>query len=72
MKKTVKFTLDTAQPAPLSKAQKASLKALQAMPDKEIDFSDAPKMNDAFWQNAEPNSFFRSTKNPAACGLIQL
>ncbi len=62
MKKTVKFTLDAAQPAPLSKAQKASLKALQAMPDKDIDFSDAPKLNDEFWQNAVQNPFYRPTK----------
>jgi hypothetical protein len=41
MKKTIKFSLDTDQSAPLSKAQKASLKALAAMSDKEIDFSDA-------------------------------
>jgi uncharacterized protein (DUF4415 family) len=32
------------------------------MSDKETDFSDAPKLNEAFWQNAQPNSISRPTK----------
>ena len=48
----VKRTLDlTKQPA-LSTEQKARLKAVAAMPDDQIDYSDAPHLSDAAWIKA--------------------
>jgi len=29
------------------------MKAIKALPDEEIDFSDIPELDEAFWQNAE-------------------
>jgi len=62
MKKTVKFTLDTANPPPLTDAQQAEMKALADMADKEIDFTDIPELTDAFWKNAVQNPYYRPTK----------
>ncbi len=39
---TVKFKLDPQHPAPQTDAQRARLKAVAAMPDAEIDYSDIP------------------------------
>jgi uncharacterized protein (DUF4415 family) len=62
MKKNVKFTLDTANPPPLTDAQQTEIKALSNMADKEIDFTDIPELTDAFWKNAVQNSYYRPTK----------
>ncbi|PIX05069.1 MAG: cytoplasmic protein [Gallionellales bacterium CG_4_8_14_3_um_filter_54_18] len=62
MKKTVKFTLDAANPPPLTKAQQAEMKALASMAEKEIDFTDIPELTDAFWKNAVQNPYYRPTK----------
>lgn len=62
MKKTVKFTLDAANLPPLTDEQKAEVKALAEMSDKDIDFSDIPKLTDDFWKNAVQNPFYRPTK----------
>ena len=40
---TVKFTLDTSNPPPLMAAQQAPLKAVTAMHDSDIDYSDMPQ-----------------------------
>ena len=49
-RKTVRFTLDTANPPKLSDEAKARLAHLTAMPDSEIDFSDIPPSPaDAEW-----------------------
>lgn len=47
---------------PLTETQKAEVKALSEMPDKEIYFSDIPKLTDEFWKNAVQNPFYRPTK----------
>lgn len=47
---TVKRILDPS--APLTAAQKARLDALAAMPDAQIDYSDAPFVPDAVWTRA--------------------
>ncbi|MDR2924944.1 MAG: BrnA antitoxin family protein [Azoarcus sp.] len=54
MKKTdmVRLTLDAKSPPVLTDEQKARLDALAAMPDSQIDFSDAPFMPDAVWWKA--------------------
>ena len=49
---TVKLTLDLNNPPPLNDAQKARLSALAAMPDEQIDTSDAPYRLEAIWMKA--------------------
>ena len=49
---TVKLTLDPKNPPPLSEEQKARLAALAALPDDQIDISDAPFRPDAVWVKA--------------------
>jgi uncharacterized protein (DUF4415 family) len=46
-KKMVKYTLETLPP--LTDAQRANLKALDARPASEIDTSDIPVLTDAEW-----------------------
>jgi uncharacterized protein (DUF4415 family) len=54
---TVKRTLDLSNPPPLTVAQKARLDAVAAMPDEQIDYSDAPYLPDAVWVKvSEPPS----------------
>lgn len=47
---TIKFTLSADNLPPLTAKQRAELDAIAAMPDEAIDYSDAPMLNDAFWQ----------------------
>ena len=47
---------------PLSEERKAELKALAERPDSEIDYSDSPPLDDAFWARAVPNPFFKPVK----------
>lgn len=47
---------------PLTKEQKAQLNTLSEMSDSEIDFSDIPPLDDAFFKNAVKNPFYRPTK----------
>jgi uncharacterized protein (DUF4415 family) len=61
-RKTVKSTVDLANPVPLTAELKAELAALQAMADENIDTSDIPPLTDAFWRNAMRNPFYRPTK----------
>lgn len=49
---TVKRTLDLNNPPPLTDEQKTRLTALAAMPDDQIDTSDAPFRPDAVWVKA--------------------
>jgi uncharacterized protein (DUF4415 family) len=51
---------------PLTKKRKAELVALAARPDKEIDYSDIPPLDDAFWARAVPNPFFKPVKTHAS------
>ena len=51
-KNTVKLTLDLNNPPLLSDEQKTRLAALAAMPDDQIDTSDAPYLPDAVWMKA--------------------
>src|SRR5271167_1394800 len=61
-KKFVKRAVDLANLPPLTKRQKASLAALAARPDSEIDFSDIPPLTEDFWKNAERGRFYKPTK----------
>jgi uncharacterized protein (DUF4415 family) len=58
--KMVSYTLETLPP--LTEADRASLRALAARPDSEIDFSDIPEMTDEEWKNAERGHFYRPVK----------
>ncbi|GAB1392034.1 hypothetical protein MASR1M60_01970 [Rhodocyclaceae bacterium] len=48
----MKRTLDLKQPPVLSAEQKARLDSVAAMPDEQIDHSDAPSLPDAVWMKA--------------------
>jgi uncharacterized protein (DUF4415 family) len=60
--KIVRYSIDPANPPPLTPEQKAELEALAARPDSEIDYSDIPPLDEKFWQNAVRNPYFRPTK----------
>ncbi|GBU15179.1 hypothetical protein AwPolaro_05570 [Polaromonas sp.] len=51
-KNTVKLTLDLNNPPPLTPGERAELEAIAAMPDDQIDTSDAPFNPDAVWVKA--------------------
>jgi uncharacterized protein (DUF4415 family) len=51
----------------LTKIQKEDVKALRAMRDEDIDFSDAPLVLD--WSNAEIGKFRRPSKKPVTMRL---
>jgi len=51
---------------PLSEDRKAELKALAQRPDSEIDYSDAPLLDEAFWTGAVSNPFFKPVKTHAS------
>ena len=61
-KKIVKHTINTNGLLPLTDKQKAEIKAVAALPDSAIDYSDIPPLPDAFWQNAARNPFYKATK----------
>jgi len=62
MSKIVRCEIDLQNPPPLTKRQKAELKALAEMPDSEIDFSDIPPLDDSFFKNAIRNPYYKPTK----------
>ena len=49
---TVKLTLDSKNPPPMTEQQKLRLAALAALPDDQIDTSEAPFRPDAVWVKA--------------------
>jgi len=61
-KKTVKNKIDLSHPPALTGAQKSELKALQAKPESEIDYTDIPPLQEDFWKKAVRNPFYRPTK----------
>jgi uncharacterized protein (DUF4415 family) len=62
MKKTVKYTLDSTIPLPLTKKQKAEIKELSELSESKIDHSDIPSLSDEFWKNAVNSPFHKPTK----------
>ena len=48
----VKLTLDPKNLPPLTEQERAQLEAVAAMPDEQIDYSDAPYLPDAVWMRA--------------------
>lgn len=53
---------DPARPAPLTRKQKAELKALAALPDEAIDYSGIPPTDEEFWKTAVRGKFYRPVK----------
>lgn len=62
MSKTVHYDVDLAHLPPLTEQQQAELQALAAAPDSTIDTSDVPPLDDARWQTAVRNPYFRPNK----------
>jgi len=62
MSKITRYEVDLNNLPPLTAKQKAEIKALAAMPDDQIDHSDIPPLDDAFWQKAVQNPFYKPTK----------
>lgn len=62
MNKAVRYEINLHNPPPLTETQKTELTALSKMPDSEIDYSDIPPLNDAFWKNAVRNPFYKPIK----------
>jgi uncharacterized protein (DUF4415 family) len=56
-------------PGPLSDEQIAELKALAARPDSEIDFSDIPELDEAFFKNAKQGMMYRLVKQQTTLRL---
>jgi hypothetical protein len=59
-KQVVRYDVDLANLPPLTDAQKTELAALAALPDSEIDYSDAPQL---------PDDFFLHPRNLVPSGL---
>lgn len=50
----------------MAEERKTELKALAAMPDSAIDYSDIPPLTQEFWQSAVPNPFYKPIKTHAS------
>ena len=61
---TIRHSIDPANPPVLTRAQKAELEALQALPDEAIDYSDIPEVAAEAWRQAKPvvGRFYRPIK----------
>ena len=62
MTKLVKSKMDLTNPPALTPGQKAELKALAERGDEDIDFSDIPELDEAFWKQAVRNPFYKPVK----------
>jgi uncharacterized protein (DUF4415 family) len=61
-RKFVEREIDLDRLPPLTEEQKAELAALAARPDEEIDYSDIPPLDEAFWSKAVQGRFYKPTK----------
>ncbi len=61
-KQVVRYDVDLANLPPLTDAQRTELAALAALPDSEIDYSDAPQLPDDFGRSAVVGRFYKPTK----------
>jgi hypothetical protein len=59
MRKEGTVDLDLDAQKPLTKSQRAEVKALVELPDHQIDTTNIPRSSDAFWKNAVRNPFYR-------------
>ena len=67
--KTVWYTVDSANPPPLTASQKAQLATLAAMTDADIDYSDIPPMTDEQLARMRPASHYRPLKRQITARL---
>jgi uncharacterized protein (DUF4415 family) len=65
--KSVSYTLDTLPP--LTKARRAELKELAALPDSGIDTSDIPEWTEQQWAMATQGQFYRPVKRQVTARL---
>jgi uncharacterized protein (DUF4415 family) len=61
-KNTVKLSLNTGNPPPLTEEQRAELEALASKPDDAIDYTDMGPLDDDFWKNAARSPFHKPLK----------
>ena len=54
------------QLAPLSGSQQSELRSQSEKPNSTIDYSEIPPLDDAFWNNAVANPFYKPTKTHAS------
>ncbi len=61
---TIRYSMDTTNPPPLTEAQQTELKTLEDRPDKSIDCSDIPEITEEVWRQAKPvvGRFYRPIK----------
>nr|WP_312861539.1 BrnA antitoxin family protein [Segnochrobactrum spirostomi] len=59
MRRTVRYEVDLNALPPLTGEQRAEIDALSRLPDADIDRSDIPALDDAFWKNAVRNPFHK-------------
>jgi uncharacterized protein (DUF4415 family) len=57
-----RYSIDLANPPPLTAKQKAELKRLREMKDEDIDLSDIPELDEKFWKNARHRPMFKVAK----------
>jgi uncharacterized protein (DUF4415 family) len=75
---TVKLTLAPKNLPPLTAQQRAELDAVAAMPDEQIDYSDAPYLPDAVWMKAaeqfskHAGKWYQSRMNAVSRGRYSL
>jgi len=55
----VRTSIDILNPPPLTEEQIERLKALEAIRDEDIDFSDIPRLDERFWKNGVRNPFYQ-------------
>lgn len=60
--KTVRYEVDLNNLPPLTDQQKAELETLSEAPDRDIDGTDSPPLDEAFWTQAVRNPFYKPTK----------
>jgi len=66
MKRNVKRT---AAGSALTARQRREIAALAAKPDREIDYSDIPRLPERFWKSAVRNPFYRPVKRQVTIRL---
>lgn len=69
MRRTVRYEVDLNALPPLTDEQRAEIDALSRLPDADIDRSDIPVLDDAFWKNAVRNPFHKPAQIAATLHL---
>jgi uncharacterized protein (DUF4415 family) len=64
MSKTdIRYSIDLADPPPLTKAQRARFEKLRNVKNEDINLSDIPELTEKFWKNAVRKQMFKATKS---------